>query len=87
MIGATEQGRLFVFPAEVEPHFDEDQLVDEQVETKHILIVAHEVSSTQKLVIYSFKTNFLSIIRSLGPSHMHLHEPLGDSCLDRRSRR
>jgi len=43
MIGATEQGRLFVFPAEVEPQFDEGQVIDEQVETKHILIVAHEV--------------------------------------------
>jgi hypothetical protein len=43
VIAASEQGRLFVFPALLEASFDEDRLADEQVETKHIVIVAHEV--------------------------------------------
>ena len=53
VIAASEQGRLFVFPAVLEASFDEDRLADEQVETKHIVIVAHEVCIHLKFLFIS----------------------------------
>ena len=44
VISATEQGRLYIFEAVVDLMLDQDQIADEQVETKNIVIVAHEVS-------------------------------------------
>ena len=44
MIAATDRGRLFVFPGIIENRMNQVQsLAGEQVETKHIIKVAHEV--------------------------------------------
>ena len=51
VISATEQGRLFIFEAVVDLMLDQDQIADEQVETKNIVIVAHEVSFQTNLKI------------------------------------
>ena len=49
MIAATDRGRLFVFSGIVENRMSQVQsLAGEQVETKHIIKVAHEVLYTRK---------------------------------------
>ena len=46
MIVATDRGFLFVFPGVIENRINQEHsLAGEQVETKHIIKVAHEVIS------------------------------------------
>ena len=55
MIAATDRGFLFVFPGYIRNRIDPDHtLAEEQVETKHIIKVAHEVRF-HKLIIYQLQ--------------------------------
>ena len=58
MIAATARGHLLVFPGIVENRINQSQsLAGEQIETKHIIKVAHEVFSRSVSSIKTSKYN------------------------------